>query len=338
MSNEAPPPSARMMQLVSGQWVAQAVYVAAKLGVADRLADGPRPVAEIARAVGAHEDALARLMRMLAAFGVFEARGEGVYALTPMGDTLRTGAPGSCREMAVMLGEEFHWRALGSLLHSVRTSEPAFDHVFGAHAFDYFTKDREAGEIFDAAMTSFTAQNAPLVPEFHDFRGIRTLVDVGGGHGLLLRTVLEANPDLKGILYELPAVARGARLALASSPVAARCEVVEGSFLESVPPAHAYMMKHIIHDWSDAHCLKLLGHCRKGIAPDGRLLILELVVPPGPELHFSKILDLEMLVMTTGGRERTEPEFASLLSRTGFTLHAITPLPSGLSIIEARPA
>lgn len=334
-----PPASALMMQLLSGQWVAQALSVAARLGIADALAAGPRSAGDLASGAQVSEDGLYRLLRGLTVVGVFTEEPDRRFALTEVGQTLRTGVPGSTRSMAVMLGEEWHWRAFGALGESVRSGRPAFDHVYGEPFFDWLGTHKTEREVFNTAMTSFSGAAAHSLAATYDFSGVKRVVDIGGGHGLVLRTVLEAHPHLKGTVYDLPNVADGARAALAASSVADRADAVGGDFFTSIPAgADLYMMKHIIHDWSDAHCTTLLTHCRKALPVGGRVLVIEHLIPDRETPHFAKLLDLEMLAMTTGGRERSHSEFAELFSGAGLRLSRVIPTPSGIALIEAAVA
>ena len=339
MSAPETPPAAQLMQYITGAWVAQAVYAAAKLGVADHLKDGPKPVADLATAVGVAAEPLHRLLRALASVGVFIPTADGGYALTPAADLLRTDAPGSLRAVATMYGEPWHRAAWSAIGYSLRTGKPAFDEVHGAPIFDYIPKHPEVGAIFDAAMTGFTSMAAQSVLGAYDFTAIGTLVDVAGGHGSLLAAILKAHPQMQGVLFDMPSVIAGAPQGghLARAGVADRCQLVGGDFFQEVPPGDACVLKHIIHDWSDAHAVRILTSCRKALRPGGRLLLMEMALPAGNEAHFGKWLDLEMLMMTQGGRERTEAEYRTLLEKAGFRLTRVVPTPSPTSVIEAAP-
>jgi hypothetical protein len=332
------PPPIGILNLIMGKWVAQALYVAAKLGIADLLKDGPRPCDELARANQVDTSSLYRILRALASVGVFAEEGDRRFALTPMAECLRSDVPGSLRSMAIMGGEEWHWRPWGDILASVKTGERAFDRLYGSGLFEYLGQDPGAAAVFDGAMTGWSGQTASAVAAAYDFSGIGTLVDVGGGQGKLIATLLKANPGMKGILYDLPQVMDGAREALASEGVADRCRAVGGSFFEEVPEGgDAYVLRHIIHDWADEPATTILANCRRAMGGAGRILLLEMVIPPGNDPDLGKKLDLEMLVMA-GGRERTEAEYRDLLSAAGFRLERIVPTPSPLSVIEGRPA
>ena len=335
---QPPPPEVVLTQMVVSCFVSQAISVAAELGIADLVADGPQTVAALAAATHTHERSLYRLLRTLASVGVFTETDPKVFGLTPLAELLRADAPGGLRDMAIFMGAEWHWRVYGNMPYSVRTGKSAWGQTHGVEVFDYFAQNPEHGQIFNRAMTSFSRQAVPVVVEAYDFSGIRRLVDIAGGHGLLLSGVLKANPNVQGVLFDLPHVIEGAASLLAKEGVADRAELVTGDFFSEVPAgADAYMMKHIIHDWDDERALTILRNIRRSITDDGRLLIVEAVIPEGNEPHFGKIMDMEMLV-SPGGIERTEEDFRELLSEAGFKLNRVVATRSPLSIVEAVPA
>ncbi|HVT04923.1 MAG TPA: methyltransferase [Thermoanaerobaculia bacterium] len=330
------PPSVAMLQLISGFWISRAIYIAAKLGVADHLVDGPKTAEGLAAATGTHSGSLYRVLRALASVGVFVEDEKKAFSLTPLSETLRTDAPGSLRAFAtVELGEE-HYPAWGDLMHSVKTGAIAFDHAFGMPVWKFFEQNPENAKTFNDAMTGMTLAMNDAVLTSYDLSPIRKLVDVGGGHGSLLASAIKANPQMKGVLFDAPAVIEGARVHLASEGLDGRCELVAGDFFKSVPSGgDAYILKWIIHDWDDERSITILKNCHRAMAENGKLLLVEAVVPRGSEPHFSKFIDLNMLVMT-GGRERTEDEYRILLERSGFKLTAIIPTESPLSVIECE--
>jgi SAM-dependent methyltransferase len=335
---EGRPPSLALLDLITGKWVAQALAVAARLGVADMLADGPKPCDELARANQVDAGALHRLLRALASVGVFAEVGEGQFALTPMAELLRTDVFGSLRAMAMMMGEAWSWAAWGEMYRSVKTGETAFEHVFGMGLFDYLARHPAEARTFDEAMTGWSTQTARAIVASYDFAGISTLADVGGGHGALLGTILRAHPEMRGILFDAPAVVEGTTGRLEAVGLLDRCRVVGGDFFATVPEgADAYVLCHIIHDWDDARAVAILANCRRALAPGGKVLLMEIVIPPGNTPSLGKLLDLEMLVVA-GGRERTEAEYGSLLAEAGLRLARIVPTPSPLSLIEAVAA
>ncbi|MCM3902173.1 MAG: acetylserotonin O-methyltransferase [Pyrinomonadaceae bacterium] len=329
------PPEAQLMQIVGGCFQSQAVYVAAKLGIADLLKAQPLPVAELAQKTGTHERALYRLLRCLASLGVFRETGTRVFELTPTAELLASDHPGSMRDAAIFMGEPWHWSVYSDMLYSVTTGKVAWERVHGKEVFPYFQEHPEEYEVFNRAMTSFSTNTLPAIVEAYDFTGVKKLADIAGGHGMLLTGFLKANPDLKGLLFDLPLVIDGAPALLEKEGVADRVELKTGDFFESVPRgADAYMMKFIIHDWDDERALKILRNIHQVLPSDGRLLLVEMVVPEGNEPHFSKIQDLEMLV-SPGGVERTPDEYRDLLAGAGFALRRIIPTKSPLSIVEA---
>lgn len=329
------PPGLALLQLIIGKWVNQAIYVAAELGIADRLKDGPRSAEEVAHACGADADGVYRLMRALGNVGVLEEQAGRRFALTPIGDFLRADVPGSMRGFARFTGYAPTWRAWGELLHSVRTGEPGVDKALGQNLFDWYASHLAESAIFDEAMTSISSTEAAAVADAFDFAGIGTLADVGGGRGFLLATILARHPGMRGILFDLPHVVAGAPPLLTEHGVAGRVRIESGSFLESVPVgADAIVMKHILHDWNDDACLDILGHCRAVLPKDGRVLVVEAVVPPVGQAGWAKLLDLEMLALTPRGRERTAEEYAALLARGGFRMTRIVPTASPAAVVE----
>lgn len=327
-----------LFQLISGYIVSAALGAVARLGVADQLAAGPKTTADLARAVGANEDALFRALRALAMAGVFVETAPRTFALTPVGDLLRADAPFSARDMAVFLPDDFHFRLYAEMLHAVTTGEAVGEKVVGMPLFEYLRKNPDLSARFNAAMTNFSASVAPAALAAYDFDGIGVLVDVAGGHGMLLGSVLQRYPAMRGILFDVEHVLAGAGPTLEALGVRNRVETKSGDFFTGVPAGgDAYMMKHIIHDWDDERSGAILRHIRTALEekPNGRLILLESVVKPGNEPDLSKLIDLEMLLLP-GGRERTEAEFGALFSAHGFELTRVVPTESPLSVIEKR--
>jgi hypothetical protein len=332
------PPDAALVQLILGKCVSMAISVVAKLRVADLLADGPKTIADLAAKTKTHAPSLYRLLRPLAAAGVFTEDVDGRFALTPMGEYLRTGVKGSLRGMADFFGSDWSWRAWGQMLESVQTGRPAFDSVFGEPVFDYLGKHANESAVFNEGMTGFSSNIAPAVAEAYNFAAFKTVVDVGGGHGVLLNTILQAHAGVSGIVFDSPHVVAGAAGAIREAGLTGRCRAVGGDFFESVPAGgDAYLMKHIIHDWPDDRATTILRNCRKGVNPGGKLLLVELVIAPGNAADFGKLIDLEMLVIA-GGRERTEVEYRQLLAAAGWRLTRVPPTMSPAQIVEAEPA
>ena len=332
-----------LLQVITGYASAQIVHVAAQLGLADLLTDGPRSVEDLAAATGTHAPSLARLVRALAALGIVAEADGGRIELTPLGVPLRSDVPGSVRDAVLFLVGEWFWRAWGGLLHSVRTGAPAFDRIYGMSNFEYWEHEPEAGAIHDAFFRAMTrTTNAPIVASY-DFSRFGIVVDVGGSTGALLAAILLAHPGVRGILFDLPHVVSGAGSVLAEAGVADRCEVVGGSFFESVPKSgDAYVLRYVIHDWDEERSVAILRRCREAMAPGAVLLLVEQVVPERleavPEARRVTRLDLQMLVLTPGGRERTAEEFRSLLRAAGFELRAVNPTASAFCMLEAVPA
>jgi hypothetical protein len=322
-------PRTELNRLLWGSRISQAVHVAAVLGIADLLAEGPRTAAELAEATDTHPDALYRVLRVLAGAGVF-VEGEGRrFSSNAVGEALRSGVPGSLRDMAIMLGQPYVWEPWGHLMHSVRTGENAFRHVHGESVWEYRERHPEDSAAFDRAMAAGTAAVDRALLDACDFSRFGTVVDVGGGNGALLRALLESQPSLRGILFDRPHVVAGVDIE--------RCEAIGGSFFDGVPAgADAYVLKWIIHDWEDEESLAILRSIRAAIPDHGTLLVVERVVG-GPDTPLdTKLADLNMLVLP-GGRERSLDEFEALFAGAGFELLGSTPTASPLEVIEARP-
>lgn len=334
---QAVPPDAFLTEVAFGALMSQALYVAAKLSIADLLVEKPQSVQQLAAATQTHERSLYRVLRSLSSIGVFEEVEPKVFALTPIGQALRSDAPNSVRNGVVFMGEEWHWRVWGNLIHSVRTGETAWKKTHGAEVFDYFSSNPEQAEIFNRAMTDMSVVTAPAVVEAYDFSGFKSLADIAGGHGFLLSQILKATPGLEGILFDMPQVIAGSTALLEREGVADRVETVSGDFFASVPSADAYIMKHIIHDWDDERAVKILSNIREAMNAGGRVLIVEVVVPEGKEPHYSKVLDLEMLA-SPGGVERTAKEYEEILASAGLRLTRIIQTRSPFSIIESVKA
>ena len=336
MDNETqtPPPSARLIEMVFGFALSRSIAVAAELRLADQLRDGSKSVAELAQAVSVSPDSLYRLLRALAGAGVFAEESDRRFSLTNLSELLCSDAPGSLRGFAEMMANAVNFETWADLPYSIQSGKPAFPHKFGMQWFDWLEKNPNEGRVFHDAMTSFSLGAVAAVVSAYDFSGITKLVDVGGGHGILLATVLAKYPTMKGILYDDPNVVAGAQEILAAHGVTDRCEAVGGNFFESAPDGgDAYILKHIIHDWSDDECLTILGHCNSAMPQGGKVLIVEMVVPEPNVPGVSKLLDLEMLLFLTG-RERTENEYRSLLDRAGFEMTRTVPTPSPYAVVE----
>ena len=335
-TRETSNPVQQVMQVAGGYRASSALYVAVALNIADRLADGPRTTGELALATGTSEDGLYRVLRLLASLGLFEEVTPRRFGLTPPAELLRKDVAGSLRGMALFLPDPLHFRVYGNLMDSVRTGRPAAEAILGMPIFEYLAQHREYSEVFNDAMTAFSAPVAAAAIEAYDFNRYRVIVDVGGGHGEVLMSILAACPDVRGVLAEVGHVAEGARPRIAAAGLSNRCQAVECDFFEAVPHGgDAYVMKHIIHDWDDERASIILQNI--GTAMEGKrgaVILLESVIPAGPEPHLGKSSDIEMLLWT-GGRERTADEFRALFARSGFELTRIVPTKALLCVIEA---
>ena len=337
------PPEAAAQQLLfqaaAGFMVSAALHVAAKLSIAERLAGGPRAVADLARDTGVGEDGLYRVLRALASVGIFAEQTPRSFALTPAAALMRKG-PGALGDGVEFICDPLHLRAYAEMLYSVRTGKPSSEKVLGMPMFEYLAKDAEESASFNNAMTAFSANVMPAVLEVYDFSGIDVLVDVAGGHGHVLTSVLRAYPSMRGVLSDIEHVVAGAGPLIEAAGVKDRCRVEVCDFFAAVPSGgDAYIMKHIIHDWQDDQSVAILSNIRTALGgrAGGRLILLEAVVPSGNEPNLSKLIDLEMMLMP-GGRERTAEEFSALFARAGFVLTRIVPTESMLSVVEGRLA
>jgi hypothetical protein len=329
------PPPAVMMQLVTGYWVSQAIGVTAQLGIADALAAGPKTSNALAAAVGADPSALSRVLRMLASIGVFAQVSPGRFGLTPLGETLRSDAPGSLRDFAIAETAFGHWQPWGRLIDSVRTGQRATRETLGREIWDWYAQHPDEAAYFNAAMGNVSAIAASEVIRVYDFSKARTVVDVGGAHGVLLAAVLKSNPRARGILFDLPHVIATAQGAIEAEGLANRCELVSGDFFQEVPTGgDLHLLKSVIHDWDDERATRLLAHCHQALAPRSPLLIVEMLIPDDNAPSPAQPMDLNMLVMLPG-RERTTQEYAHLLQTTGFRLERVIPTHSPFVVIEA---
>ncbi len=322
-----------MMQMITGYWVSGCIYTAAKLGVADLLENGPLGIEELSRQLSAHPDSLYRLLRALSGVGVFKELEGKRFEQTQFSNALRTSAPGSIRSVAIMMGEE-HYKVWGHLLQSVKTGDRAFEAVYGMPVFEYFQKNPESSEIFNGAMTSFASNMHSAVVGAYDFSGFKKIVDVGGGHGRLLSVILEHAPTLSAVLFDLPHVVQGAAI---PERLQSRFELAGGDFFQAVyAGGDAYILSTVIHDWDDEHALKILKNIHAAMPENGTLLVVENVVEGDNQPGLGKLLDINMLLMTEGGRERSSEEYKALYRAAGFELTRIIPTPSGVSILEGR--
>lgn len=340
-NSPAPEQIQEIFHLLSGYRVSQAMYVVVELGIPDLLADGPQDSDTLAQATSTHTDALYRVLRFLVGVGIFDEIAPRQFGLTTLGASLRTNVPGSLRPTVLMHLAPYKWEPWGHLLHSVQTGGTAFHHVHGMKPFDYLDQHPEDASIFQQAMTNNTAWSGTTITQAYDFTGIECLVDIGGGQGLLLATILQAYPTMRGVLFDRPNVVKGALAAMETAGVALRCEIVGGDFFATVPAGgDAYVLRLIIHDWDDAHAVAILKSCRSAMRQAGRVLIVERMIVPDyrqalPVLH----LDLEMLV-NVGGKQRTTEEYRALFAAADLRLSAVIPLgdTAQFSVFEGVPA
>lgn len=338
-SQHKPDPADLLMRLSTGYMASASIQVAVKLRIPDLLAHGPKPVNELADAAGAHPDRLYRVLRVLASLGVFSETPARTFALTPVSESLRSDVPNSFRDMALWITSPFHFRIYSEMLHTVKTGEITFEHVYGKPVFEWFPENPDISELFNNGMTCLSKVVTPALLEAYDFAGIHTLMDVAGGHGALLRAILNQHPEMRGVLIDLKHVIEGARQLPENQALAHRCEFLSADFFAELPTgADAIIMKHIIHDWDDDKAVLILKNCRKALAgkPDAKVLLVESVLPAGSEPHPGKFIDLEMFVFP-GGRERTEEEFRKLFAAAGLRLNRIVPMKAPLWLVEGVP-
>jgi len=322
--------------MLNGHAVAQALSVAARLQIADLVADSPLGAVELAARTGTHAPSLYRLLRTLASFGVFREDEQGRFSLTPLAACLRKDVDDSQWAFAMLAGQEF-FRAWGDLMYSVQTGECAFKKTFGKPIFDYLGEHPDKARIFDAAMTSVHGRESAAMLDAYDLSGVGTFIDIGGGNGKTLISVLKRYPSMKGVLFDLAHVVDAAQGNVRAAGLDARVRTVGGSFFEEVPAGgDVYLLRHIIHDWYDEQSTQILANCRKAMRDDARLLVVESVILPGNEPAVGKMLDLAMMVLP-GGMERTQKQYRELFAGAGLRLERIVPTAADVSVIEARP-
>jgi O-methyltransferase domain/Dimerisation domain len=335
-------PALMLRQLAFAMRVSRALYVAAQLGIADLLAGGPMTSEQLAFTTGDHAQSLRRLLRALVAYGVFEEEAPDRFRLNAAAELLRRDVPGSQRAGVLFTAGEMTWQLWSDFLESVHTGRAVIERAFGKNVFERHAENSGESTLFSEAMAAFSAALSPPLIAAYDFSQFKCVADIGGGTGRLLADILAANPDVEGVLFDLPDVSTAAAPLLEASGVAGRCRLEAGDFFKSVPAgAHAYMLNHILHDWDDARAITIVSNCRKAMARDAMLLIIERIVPERAEQGRAAeayLVDLEMLVHTPGGRERTASEFRAILSTAGFATLRVVPTTTPVSVIEARPA
>jgi SAM-dependent methyltransferase len=336
-ATHALPAHAQLIQMGAASWISAVVYAAAKLGLADHLTTEPKSAVELAATTHTHAPSLHRLMRTLAGLGILTERDAQRFALTPLGEALKTGAPGSARATLIAFCGPAFWHSWEEILYSLETGKTGFEKAWGMPIFEYLAQHPDEASYFSEAMVGFHGAEPPAVAKAYDFSAIKTVVDVGGATGNMLAAILSHYPATRGILFDRPHVVGDAPALLKARGVEDRVTIEPGDFFERVPAGgDAYLLSHIIHDWNEAQCLTILGHCRRVMKPDGRLLIVETVLPTGDTPHQGKLQDMVMLVIP-GGQERTEDEYATLLGKASLRLSRVVPTDSVVSVVEALP-
>ena len=321
--------------MATAHWASHFLYTAVELKLADCVAAGPQTAEEIAKTTATHAPSLYRFLRTLANLGLFTEDSEHRFSLTALGETLRTGVPGSMRATVIIMAGKILNLGLENLTYSLRTGQTGFEKATGLQLFDWLAKHPEEASLFSETMVGFHGAEPAAVAAAYDFSDLGTIVDVGGATGNLLTTILGRHREPRGVLFDLPHVVAEAPALIASRGLADRVRIETGSFFERVPEGgDAYMLSHIIHDWSEEQCVTILGHCRRAMKPGGRVLLVEMVLPAGDTPHPGKMLDMIMLV-APGGQERTEAEYRGLLQKAGFRLTRVVPTESAVGVVEA---
>ncbi len=332
-----PAPAAQLMKLIEGRLIGNMLATAVEMKIADQLKDGPKSAHDVATAAGTNPDATYRLMRALSNAGVFEEHEGQRFSLTPVGERLRTDVRGSLAGLARFYGASWHVAAWQELHHAVKTGKNAFEKAHGQPAFEWFKTHPDEYSVFSEAMTANSTVNARAVVAAYDFSGCERIADIGGGQGFLLGEILAANPKAHGVVFDMPDVVAGATRLIADRGLSQRCEAVGGDFFQSVPlGCDTYIVKHVIHDWDDEASVALLGNIARAMAAGGRVLVAEQIMPGPGVSHFVKLLDIEMLVVSPGGRERTAAEYSALFDKAGLVLSRVVPTKSLISVLEAR--
>ncbi len=334
------PPQVRILQMMNAYRLAQSISVAAKLGIADLLTQ-PQSITALAQATATHEQSLYRLLRVLASFDIFTEDENGLFHLTPRGALLQSNISNSLRDYAIVVGEKWHWRMWGGILHSIKTGEPAFDHLFGMEFQEYYQQNPEVAKNFDGAMVSALAMTDVAILANYDFTAFERVVDIGTGSqgdGKLIASILKNNPSQQGVYFDTPTRIEQVKRLIEVTELSDRTQLVTGDVFQSFPPGgDLYIIKNLIHDYDDDRAIAILKNCRQAIATHGKLLLIEMVIPPGNEPSLGKILDVEALLMSRGAIERTQEQYQQLLAAAGFQLTNIISSRSPMSIIESIP-
>jgi len=331
-SRSTVPPPAQMFGMITGFWVSQIIGVAAKLKIADHLRGGAKSAEELASVTGANPSALFRVLRAAASLGVFQLGGDDRFSLTPLGETLASGVPGSMREMAIMQTSKGHWLPWGKLDEAVRTGQPQAVATLGCELFEHYAAAPEEAAAFSGAMGNLSALVASEVATHVDTTGLTRAVDIGGAEGTLIAALLAKNPSLQGILFDLPHVKATAEAKMAAQHLLGRCTVVSGDFFQSVPSADLYILKQILHDWNDEQATTILRNCAASMTPHGRVAIVEMVIPDDGAPTAAQLMDVNMLAILPG-RERTQAEYSALLADGGLRFERLVPTHSPFQIL-----
>jgi SAM-dependent methyltransferase len=330
------PPHVHLIQMATGCWVSRLVFAAADLSIADHLASGPKSAAEIARSTASNPRALHRFMRTLANLGMLRHDADQTFALTPLGEALKSNAAGSARSTILAMAGPWMWKSWEQFQYSLETGQTAMQKVFGMPVFDYLAEHPELGTQFSEAMVGLHGAEPSAVVAAYDFSTVKLIVDVGGATGNMLAQILARYPGPRGVLFDRSQVVADAPAFLRATGVQNRIRIEHGDFFAGVPGGgDVYILSHIIHDWNEDQSLTILDNCRKALKPGARLLIVEFVLPEGDEPHFGKLLDMVMLAIT-GGEERTVTEYGTLLAQAGLKMNRIIPTSSNVSIVEAE--
>lgn len=329
-------PMTRVKELITLEMMSKAIHAVTQLGIVDEIAAGAKSCNEIAMATGTHAPSLYRVLRVLSSFGIFSESPEGYFQMTPMAHALTNGEK-TLRSFALMFASPWNQGPFGELVYALKTGESAFEKSMGMPVFDYLDSNPGAAQLFNSVMTDFLAPVHAAAIKAYDFSRFRKVVDIGGGHGALMIRLLQVNPEVHGIVYDLPSVIDGTRESVRAAGLEARCDCLAGSFFEALPTmADLYILSRVIHDWDDQMAQRILTECRRAMRPDSKLLLVEQVIEPGNQPSFAKITDLWMLMIFGKGRERTREEFACLLDGAGLSLAAITSTEVTDKLIEAH--
>ena len=333
------PPAIAMLRFLGGFRIARIIYVVAELGIADLLVDGAKTSAELAQATQTHESSLYRVLRSLASVGIFAQDDDGKFKLTPAAKYLAGDTPGSLRDAIKFLGQDWHWQVWGELPYSIKTGKPAFDRLFGQGLFEYYL-DPEAAKTASNSKVSISSRASNSLMANYDFSSTSTLVELGifAGAGSTIIPLLKAYPEMKGILLDFESAIAVAQPAIEQAGLTERCQLVSGNCVETVPSGgDTYILMFVIHNWDDEQAIKILQNCREAMTDTGKLLLVEMIMPEGNEPFVGKLIDLESLLTTPGGRERKEDEYRDLLVKAGLKIARIIPTQTANSIIEAVP-